>query len=671
MRESFRQSQSTPGGDAAGQPVRLASAFCSVADSRPLESLISEISARVVKVSAEALDGEILRSLREVLLPLGVDRGGLLEVCEDSPVVKVSHAWYDEGVAQVSGEINLAELFPWSYQQLVVQGQTVAMASRDDLPPEADVDRQSHVLLGTRSALTIPLFIGQRVHHLVAVNAQKAERAWPAEVITHLRLLGEIFVSALQRRDADRALLRTMERLDLAAASADAGLWELDFETGLIWTTEKARQLFGLDAGLELTLARFLEEVHTEDRGMIRDAIDAAHRTGGEVSVEYRIPTPDGEVRWMSSRGRFQTGGASEPSRLMGVTLEVTRRKQMERQLQEQFQEIGRLKELLERENACLRNEVAICDEFRAFGGVSGNLGSIMTQVEQVARTCSTVLVQGETGTGKELIAQAIHRISERGKRPMVKVNCAALPAALVESELFGREKGAFTGALSRQMGRFELADGSTLFLDEIAEMPLETQAKLLRVLQDGEFERLGSPQTIKVDVRVIAATNRDLAEEVEKGRFRRDLYYRLNVFPIQVPPLRERPEDIPKLAWEFVNEFGERMGKKVRRIAAGDLQALVMYSWPGNIRELRNVIEHAMIVSQGETLELHRPAPLSQPGETPTTLEDVERRHIQAILKATHGRVKGAGGAAERLGLNPSTLYSRMRKLGINPVHP
>jgi transcriptional regulator with GAF, ATPase, and Fis domain len=250
----------------------------------------------------------------------------------------------------------------------------------------------------------------------------------------------------------------------------------------------------------------------------------------------------------------------------------------------------------------------------------------------------------------------------------MVKVNCASLPASLVESELFGREKGAFTGALSRQVGRFELADGSTLFLDEIAEMPLETQAKLPRVLQEGEFERLGSPRTIKVDVRVIAATNRDLAAEVEQGRFRRDLYYRLNVFPIQIPPLRERTEEIPQLTWQFVNEFSERMGKRVRRIATRDMEVLKGYDWPGNIRELRNVVEHAMIVSSGEVLELELTALAIQRENEPVTLEEMERRHIQKILKRTSGRIKGAGGAAALLGLNPSTLYSRMRKLGINP---
>jgi len=353
----------------------------------------------------------------------------------------------------------------------------------------------------------------------------------------------------------------------------------------------------------------------------------------------------------------------------MGVTLEATQHKEVEQQLQEQVREIDSLRSQLEMENAYLRNEVAMGEDRRDLLGAASSMRSIMTQVEQVARTGSTVLITGETGTGKELVAETIHRLSDRSKRAMVKVNCAALPAALVESELFGREKGAFTGALNRQVGRFELADGSTLFLDEIAEMPLETQAKLLRVLQVGEFERLGSPKTIKVDVRVIAATNRNLAEEVEKGRFRRDLYYRLDVFPIQVPPLRERPEDIPKLVWEFVNEFGERMGKKIRRISASDMRALTACPWPGNIRELRNVIEHSMIVSQSETLELYHLPAAGQSASAPTTLEAVERRHIQATLRATQGRVKGAGGAAELLGLNPSTLYSRMQKLGINPT--
>jgi PAS domain S-box-containing protein len=624
----------------------------------------------MVKASNKTLDEEIRRSLRDVCLLLGVDRGGLLDVWEDSPIVKLTHAWYDSGVTEVSGEMNLAELFPWCYRKLVPEGEAKVIERLEDFPPEATKDRQSHLLLGTKSSLVIPLFIGPRIHHLIAIESTKEHRAWPGEIIRRLRLLGEIFVSALQRREADGALRRAKDRLNLAAASANAALWELDLGTGLLWMTEKSREMFGFAADQEVSLERFLKDIPGDDQESIRAAINEACCSGREISVEYRVVSPDGRFRWMASRGRVQAGVVDGRPRLMGVTFEMTERKEIEMQLQEQIREIERLRSQLEMENAYLRNEMAMCDDRRELLGAGVSMRAIMTQVEQVARTGSTVLIQGETGTGKELVAQTIHRLSDRSRREMVKVNCAALPAALVESELFGREKGAFTGALSRQAGRFELADGSTLFLDEIAEIPLETQAKLLRVLQEGEFERLGSPKTIKGDVRVIAATNRNLADEVEKGRFRRDLYYRLNVFPIQVPPLREHPEDIPKLVWEFVNEFGERMGKKIRRIAASDMQALAACSWPGNIRELRNVIEHSMIVSQGETLELYHLSHASQSAAAPTTLEEVERRHIQATLKATNGRVKGAGGAAEILGLNPSTLYSRMQKLGINSTH-
>ena len=250
----------------------------------------------------------------------------------------------------------------------------------------------------------------------------------------------------------------------------------------------------------------------------------------------------------------------------------------------------------------------------------------------------------------------------------MVKVNCAALPSGLVESELFGREKGAFTGALARQVGRFEVADGSTLFLDEVGELPLDVQVKLLRVLQEGEFERLGSPRTIKVNVRVIAATHRDLAEEVRKGRFREDLYYRLNVFPIRVPPLRERAEDIPLLVWTFLEEFNSRMGKKITQVPRKTMDALQRLPWPGNVRELRNVIEHGAIVTTGGTLRVPMLGETAPGVVPPQTLADVERSHILRVLEGAGWRVKGPRGAAAVLGLNPATLYSRMKKLGIRP---
>ena len=294
----------------------------------------------------------------------------------------------------------------------------------------------------------------------------------------------------------------------------------------------------------------------------------------------------------------------------------------------------------------------------------------VLVQVEQVARTPATVLLLGETGTGKEVVARAIHARSPRHGRAMVVLNCAALPPTLVESELFGHEKGACTGAITRQEGRFEHADGSTLFLDEIGDLPLEMQSKLLRVLQDGRFERLGGTQTLEADVRLVAATNRDLDSAVRAGKFREDLYYRLNVFPIRLPPLRQRRDDIPLLAWLFIREFERSLDKTIEAIARPSLEALTNYDWPGNVRELRNVIERAMIVSRGPVLHVDLPRGAAPPciaGSESLTLDEVERRHILSVLESTCWRVSGKLGAAEILGLKATTLESRMTKLGIN----
>ena len=290
----------------------------------------------------------------------------------------------------------------------------------------------------------------------------------------------------------------------------------------------------------------------------------------------------------------------------------------------------------------------------------------MLSAAEQVAKTDSTVLILGETGTGKELMARAIHKLSLRKDRQMVTLNCAALPATLLESELFGREKGAYTGAMTRQIGRFEIADGSSIFLDEIGEMPLEVQAKLLRVLQEGQFERLGNPQTISVNVRIIASTNRDIARAAADGQFREDLYYRLNVFSITVAPLRDRIEDFPLLVWAFVKEFEKPMGKAIEKIPQKSIEALQQYPWPGNIRELKNVIEHAMIISKDRVLQLNPPAGLSTNLHKNLRLEVVERNHIIDVLNKTSWRVSGRQGAANLLGLKPTTLESRMKKLGI-----
>jgi formate hydrogenlyase transcriptional activator len=363
------------------------------------------------------------------------------------------------------------------------------------------------------------------------------------------------------------------------------------------------------------------------------------------------------------------------------------------------YEELQSLRDRLARENVYLQEEIRREHPFEELAGSSPPLLAVLRKVEQVAAADTSVLVLGETGTGKELIARAIHNRSARRGRPLVKVNCSAISAGLVESELFGHVKGAFTGALERRVGRFELADGGTIFLDEIGELPLETQVKLLRVLQEQEFEPVGSSRTVRVDVRVIAATNRDLQEALGAGRFRSDLFYRLNVFPIEVPPLRDRRSDIPQLVTLFLSRFAKKLGKRVGSVSPETMERLASYAWPGNIRELQNIIERAVVLCEGSILELDRdlvpvpaaagqirdpgslsetrsaaagarhaqgPGGLAPPLPDLATLEEVERQHILAALERTGGVIHGPAGAARILDLHPNTLRSRMDKLGI-----
>jgi Nif-specific regulatory protein len=338
--------------------------------------------------------------------------------------------------------------------------------------------------------------------------------------------------------------------------------------------------------------------------------------------------------------------------------------------LRKALTEVEQLKNRLQAENIYLQEEIKTEYNFEEIIGQSKALQKALRKVEQVAPTEATVLIQGETGTGKELVARAIHNVSPRKDRPLVKVNCPALPAGLIESELFGHEKGAFTGALSHKIGRFELANGGTIFLDEIGDLPLELQAKLLRVLQEGEFERVGGSRTIKVDVRVIAATNQDLKKAVEEGKFRQDLYYRLNVFPILIPPLRERKEDIPVLVRYLAMKYGTRLGKKVETIPQKTMDALLAYPWPGNVRELENMIERSVILAHSSVIQIDESLDVQVDTDLHNavsgSLEDVERSHILRVLDETNWVIHGKRGAALVLGLNPDTLRSRMKKLGI-----
>ncbi len=405
---------------------------------------------------------------------------------------------------------------------------------------------------------------------------------------------------------------------------------------------------FGLEAALA-ELAEWLlnAEPHSLDARQWTPAMVNNARTVAAV-IGQALARLDGQVSLQRRRGdlhQLHAGDAAGNVRVL---------------------ETPYLRERLRAENESLRPEFQERLKDGVIVGQSDAIKKVLEQAQQVAATDSTVLLLGETGSGKELIATHIHELSARRGRTMVRVNCSAIPSTLIESELFGREKGAFTGALSRQVGRFETADHSTIFLDEIGDLPAEVQIKLLRVLEERQIERLGSPKSLPVDVRIIAATHRDLEKRITQDAFREDLFYRLNVFPIRIPALRDRVEDIPLLVWRFVIEFANSFGKRIESISRENIAMLQRYHWPGNIRELRNVVERAMIVASGPRLAIALPATTAAAGPVKMRLEDVEREHIRAVLERVRWRIRGMGGAAEQLGLRPTTLETRMAKLGL-----
>ncbi len=470
------------------------------------------------------------------------------------------------------------------------------------------------------------------------------------------------------------------ERMLLATKAAKMGFWDWNAETNEVFYSLECFLLLGYSwQEFKPSFEKWIELSHPEDRSRIKSQVsECLHTAKSEFGVEFRARTKKGNYIWLFTQvGIFERNARGKATRMVGVVFDISARKRVEQDLKEALVKVEELKEALEEENLQLKQELQGSVRFEDIISVSETYKKVLREVEQVAPTDATVLVLGETGTGKTLIANNIHRLSQRADKPLIKVNCAALPENLIESELFGHEKGAFTGAYARKPGRFELADKGTLFLDEIGELPLELQAKLLRVLQDGEFEPLGGTHTKKVNVRVIAATNQNLEQLVQQGAFRADLYYRLNVFPIHNPPLRERKEDIPLLARYFVNKFNTKTNKKITAISKKTMQLLEQYNWPGNIRQLENAIERAVVLSTGPKLEIEGWFENSTVENTETsdstgfdTLEENERKHILEALKRTEGRVTGARGAGKLLGLNDKTLQSRMRKLGINRLN-
>ena len=476
---------------------------------------------------------------------------------------------------------------------------------------------------------------------------------------------GKVFLLVSSNNITER--IESEERFRDLADTAPVMIWIADPDSECTYVNKRFTDFTGRDEEQELGQG-WMEGIHPDDHDATAESYTTRFNQRQHLALEYRLRRHDGEYRWILGCGvpRFSPDGVFLG--YVGSCLDITERKESEVALQTAHAELHQLKNQLEAENIYLQQELQLDEKFGEIVGQSDAIKYVLFKINQVAPTDSTVLITGETGTGKELAARAIHGASARKDRPLIKVNCGALSPTLIESELFGHEKGAFTGAVGRKEGRFELANGGTIFLDEIGELPPELQVKLLRAIQESEFERLGGSKTIKVDVRIIAATNRNLKQEVEEGTFREDLWYRLNVYPITMPPLRQRKEDIPLLVEHFVSTYAKKSGKTILSVSPKAMQSLQDHSWPGNVRELANVIERAVIHTPGSVLQIVDHFEQLSPDTLPPTqtLEEVERDYIIRTLENTGWRIEGPFGAAKILGLNPSTLRTRMVKLGI-----
>jgi len=490
--------------------------------------------------------------------------------------------------------------------------------------------------------------------------------------ISQIDVQGKKFYTVILRDIAERmrsqqALRESEARFRNMADTAPVMIWVADESKGCTYFNKQWLDFTGRSLEQELGDG-WAKWIHSDDYAHCMEVYAGSFDKRVRFEMEYRLRNKDGQYRWVYDSGTPRNSSDGRFLGYIGSCIDITQRKESEEQLRKANEELKELKSQLEAENIYLQEELQLDQRFDEIVGQSDAIKYVLFTISQVAPTDATVLIMGETGTGKELVARAIHGASSRKDRSLIKVNCAALAPTLIESELFGHEKGAFTGAGARKLGRFELANGGTIFLDEIGELPLELQVKLLRVIQENEFERLGGSKTIKTDVRIIAATNRNLKLEVDKGNFREDLWYRLNVYPITVPPLRQRKEDIPLLVEHFANKYAKKFGKAITSISPRAIQRLQAHSWPGNIRELANVIERAVIHAKGSVLQVidRLEEAAEETSVSVKTLEEVEREHIIRALENCGWRIEGPYGAAKHLDINPSTLRARMLKLGI-----
>ncbi len=685
------------------------------------QKILSEISFELTRLEIKDIDSYIEKGLERIGRFLNADRTAFLPISVSGHM----YQWFNDGMDPTPEYGKIEESWPYVFLKMV-KGKSINFADIEDMPPEAEKDKMHLRYIETKSFLNVPISLEGPIVGCFSVATAREYRTFQNEIIPRLRLVGEIFANALIRKtkaielkkafDNNNELLR-FERVLSETSShfanlpsedideyIDFGLERIgeflnadrcdyiyfdnadDFVKGRIysWSKNGIKQVPDLNQfhrSCPWTKAQILKgkTVHFTRISELPDVAQKDKETWKRIGINSHANVPIsiggpivGAIS-VSAEKVHQSWpeGIIPRLRLVGeVFSNALIRKRREREVLKAFDEIKTLKSKIEADFTYLQEEI---EENYNHYNMIGNcpvFKSLILKIRQIAHTDTNVLILGETGTGKEMVARAIHANSRFKNRPMVRVNCAVLSPHLIDSELFGHEKGSFTGAHKQRIGRFELADGGILFLDEIGELPLESQAKLLRVIQEGEFERIGSSKTIKINVRLLVATNRNLQEEVKKGRFRKDLWYRLNVFPIEVPTLGKRKEDLPLLIDHFVKKHGKKLGKSIQKVPHKAIKIFENYEWQGNIRELENAVERAVIQSQGKSLQI--PSFLlnikTEPSKTHQrySLDEIQRNYIIQTLEETKWRVSGPKGAAFILGLNPSTLKSRMRKLRI-----
>jgi predicted ATPase len=641
---------------------------------------VGQLDAATVVKASQAISSEIVLSkLIEKLMRIavehaGAERGLLILLRGDEPQIEADAA---TGHGRVEVTVRQAAItqdeLPQSALQYVIRTRERVVlddASAANLYSEDEYVRTKRA----RSVLCLPIVKQTKLIGALYLENNLAPRVFTSDRVAVLEMLASQAAISLENTKLYSDLHRSEAFLAQGQSISHTGSFGWSVFSGDIYWSEETHTIFEYDRALKPTLEFIFQRVHPDDRDLVQQTLDRVTRNKTNFDLEHRLLMPDGSVKHLHVVAR-----ALEPStskfEFVGAVTDVTAAKQARAEIEKAFEEIKGLKDRLQNENVALREEIDRASMFEEIVGISSALRAVLSRVAKVAPTDSTVLITGETGTGKELVARAIHKRSQRSSRPFVSVNCAAVPRDLISSELFGHEKGAFTGATQRRCGRFELAEGGTIFLDEIGELPAETQIALLRVLQEHEFQRVGGTGSVRTNVRVIAATNRDLQAAIAGGTFRSDLFYRLNVFPIEVPPLRERREDIPVLVEYFIDRFARKAGKSIRGINKKSLERLQSYPWPGNIRELQNVIERSVIVCETENFSVDESWLSRQPRATGSKsqfelsqkLASQEKDMIEAALRESGGRVSGPFGAAAKLGIPGSTLYSKIGSLRID----